>query len=716
MPRRMRQQDLDFDIHIDPACSSQVASLGSPSMDDEYHYDDIEESARQHFDDDDEDMSHADGGDNSSHHENENEDDVFSDNSPRSSMGSMSEGDPRKNARDGLRSPRISDIRQYEAEADFVPTVKGTPRPPFRSPSSVKAMQMSSPAPSVVGSGQPRPERRSALPTVSRLGSPSLSAQYSPKKTPPRFKKNDPPLVLLHVTLLPLRWSWGDVLDEAKTSELSDGIKTLREAWRQLQDTIGDTIQDRGVLLPHPQNDFEVMEERLLEALELPFKRRARILECGHYLGPSNEMPFADEHDSEDDDNDNYDDDREARAGEQKKETHWCSTCHCEIRVDALGAGKIYRVKVYASNGLLRAGAWEACWKEMERVDIELEPMMDAKLQDELVRLAARQDRVIHPKSRAGRRPLSSRVQDVEDEREDEDLDDPAIGEETMHEDLHAGEESFMAQDENTDRRETSYDTTSSERYREMYGEKSRQHSARTSMGSRPSMGFAPQDESFGEHKQQRRFHAGGFPEMVVNAFRALLDDKRNLAIILLSALTLAVALRGGANNRFYDDILAFQPVFTSSEAPTTVVTEETGEEGEVEVEVEVGVGVGAGGETELLFSPTSAVVEILFTPQVKTDGENPCAAMEPQTIEKWMTATVTEMTTVAQTEMPLADSEFYPDDDQGSLVDKAHAGETLTLGENFDEEGLHMDGEGEEEEEAGQSDWEWGTRFKFPW
>lgn len=643
-------------------------------MEDDYHYDDVEEPSRHRYDDDDT-MSHADGGDNSSHHD-EHEDDVFSDNSPRSSMGSMPEGDARKNSHDGLRSPRISDIQQYDGEVDYVPTAKGTPRPPFRSPSSVKAMQMSSPAPSVVGSGQPRSGRRSALPTVSRLGSPNLSAQYSPKKTPPRFKKNDPPLVLLHVTLLPLRWSWGDVLDEAKTSELSEGVKTLREAWRQLQDTIGDTIQDRGVLLPHPQNDFEVMEERLLEALELPFKRRARILECGHYLGPSNEMPFADEHESDDDDA--YDDDGSIRASAaQKKQTHWCSTCHCEIRFDALGAGKIYRVKVYASNGLLRAGAWEACWKEMERVDIELEPMLDAKLQDELVHLAARQDRAM-PKSRASRRNLSSRVQDVEDEREDEDIDDPVVGEETMH------EESFMAQD----------DTTASERYRDMFGGKS----ARTSMGSRPSMGFSAQDEGFGQSKPPRRFTAGSFPEMVVNAFKALLDDKRNLAILLLSALTLVVALRGGVNNTLYDDMVAFEPVLTDAETPTAVVPDEVveGVEGEGEVEVD------ADGE----MSPTSPVIEVLFTPQSQVDGENPCAAMEPQTVEKWMTATVTEMTTVTRTEMPHADAEFYPEDEDVA-ADGALKGETLTLGDGMDEE--------EMEQEQGQSHSQWGG-FRFPW
>lgn len=664
MPRQSRAQGPDFDIHNDPACSG-------PSMEDEYRYEDVDESVLHHSDDEEGDMSRVDGGDNSSHHD--NDDDVFSDNSPRSSMGSVSEDAPRKT------SPRISDIQQYETEADFVPTAKAAPRPPFRSASSVKTMQMNSPAPSVSG-GQPRSGRRSALPTVSRIGSPGSSQppQYSPKKTPPRLKKNDPPLVLLHVTLLPLRWPWGEVLDEAKTSELSEGVKTLREAWRELQDTIGDTIQDRGVLLPHPQNDFEVMEERLLEALELPFKQRARILECGHYLGPSNEMPFADEHDSDDDDA--FDEDGEMLPSNDKKPTHWCTTCSSEIPVDALGAGKIYRVKVYASNGLMRAGAWEACWKEMERVDIELEPMMDAKLQDELVHIAARQDRVIHSKSRAGRRPISSRIQDVEDEREDEDFDDH-VRDETMND----GDESFMAQDEKAHRRQTSYDTTSSGKYR--------QHSAKSSMGGRSSMGFAPQDESSG--KQQRRFKAGGFPDMVVSAFKTLLNDKRNLAILLLSALTVVVALRGGVGNPF-DDVISFQPVVGDFEVPTAVLREGEGEAIELEGEVEAGNG-------------TSPVDDVLFTPQVSVDGENPCPAVEPQTVEKWMTATVTKMTTVARTDMPFADAGFSLDGGEEAIVDEMLAGETLTLGENYDEDEEDM-------HEQGHSSWDWASPFKFSW
>ncbi|KAF4450132.1 hypothetical protein F53441_6689 [Fusarium austroafricanum] len=341
---------------------------------------------------------------NSSHHgsHHEHEDDVFSDRSPRSSMGSVSETDQRK-AQGAMnrmtRSPRVSGVSgisglsEYDRDdEDFIPTIRGNPRPVFRSPSSVKAMQMTSPPGSTIGS--PRSSRRAPL-SASRLGSPRFSEQYSPKKTPPRFKRSTPPLVLLHVTLLPLRWPWGDVLENADADDLSKECKAIRDAWRLLQDRMGDTTVERGILLPHPQNDYEVLEERLLDALELPMRRRARILECGHYLGPSNEMTIEDSEEGsseEDYDDEDYEKRRSSRHS-QRQPSHWCKTCKSDINYESLGREKVFRVKVYASNGLIRGGAWEACWKEMERVDVELEPLVDAVSQHELVSLEADQER-----------------------------------------------------------------------------------------------------------------------------------------------------------------------------------------------------------------------------------------------------------------------------------------------------------------------------------
>lgn len=283
----------------------------------------------------------------------------------------------------------LSRLSRYEKE-DFVPTSRNN-RPTFRSPSSVRAIQMSSPTPSVYAS----PKRPIGFPTTSRHGSPQVSGQFSPKgrSTPSRFKRPDPaPLVLLHVTLLPLRWGYGDVMNHFEAKKVppmvfsSEGIKNLRGAWRQLQDRLGDTVLERGILLPHPQNDYEILEERMLEALELPLRRRARILECGHYLGPSNVM--ANDDDIEDDFE--YGSDAEDSEPETKPEKrHWCKTCKGDIKYEELGSERMFRIKVYASNGLMSAGAWEACWKEMERVDIEVEPIIDSTIQNDLAKLSA---------------------------------------------------------------------------------------------------------------------------------------------------------------------------------------------------------------------------------------------------------------------------------------------------------------------------------------
>ncbi|EAQ84090.1 hypothetical protein CHGG_10494 [Chaetomium globosum CBS 148.51] len=387
-------------------------------------------------------ISSDDAGDSSSH--NERDDDVFSDRSARSSLYSLDQHDStdipsiktpqakesvsrrdsyassqlheHSSARTASNFSAISGLSQYDdPKLTFVPTHRET-RMPFRTPSEIRAMHMTSPTPSVFNGSSPsrssahkhhhhhQSPRNSGGPpsSISRLGSPTVSAQYSPKgrSTPPRFKsaRKEAPLVLLHVTLLPLRWVWGDVLNTldsvlqpaaakdgpamaaAASSPLfepSDPLKTLRDAWRELQDRVGDTVLERGILLPHPQNDYEVLEERLLEALELPLRRRARILECGHYVGPAN-VP-------EDGDSDD-----EGADGAEGK-THWCGTCCGEIRCEDLGVGRVFRIKVYASNGLMRAGAWEACWKEMERVDVEVEPIVDLAVQSELEKLAVLQ-------------------------------------------------------------------------------------------------------------------------------------------------------------------------------------------------------------------------------------------------------------------------------------------------------------------------------------
>ncbi|KIH90759.1 hypothetical protein SPBR_00094 [Sporothrix brasiliensis 5110] len=367
------------------------------------------------------------------------------------------------------------DEEEYKHDDEFVHhTIRGTPRAAFRTPSSVRAIQMSSPSPSVIYGVSPRSAARrrrlgtgSGLDDGQSMGSvgtySSLPGSPSKSQTPTRFKvfrKPEPaPLVLLHATLMPTRWVWSDVLrtlDEdmghnkndvslhdggdfaACSFEPSAALKRLHGAWCQLQEySLGtDTVAERGVLLPHPQNDYEVLEERLLEALELPVRRRARILECGHYLGPADDDD-EDEYEDEDegDESDGYYNDHKEEGEANKR--HWCTTCRSDIRYESLGAERVFRVKVYASNGLMAVGAWAACWSEMERVDVEIEPIVaDAALLRELNQLRSLQQKEALHKQEADAAAQAAMAENEIDEADmhgDDLLDEPDVHD--LHED-----------------------------------------------------------------------------------------------------------------------------------------------------------------------------------------------------------------------------------------------------------------------------------------
>ncbi|KAM0285815.1 hypothetical protein ACHAQH_001277 [Verticillium albo-atrum] len=534
-------------------------------------------------------------GDSSSHHEADSE--VFSDRSARSSLGSF-EGSLHNSVKnlisgqvvndddDDTRTEhsRISDFSHYEPR-EFKPTPRSTPRPAFRSTSDVRALQMSSPAPSVFG-GSPRSSKRPHMPTISRLGSPSVSAQYSPKgrTTPSRLKprKTTPPLVLLHATLLPLRWPWADVLESASSDVLSPEAKTLRDSWRRLHDRLDDTVCDRGVLLPHPQNDFEVLEERLLDALDLPLRRRARILECGHYLGPSNEMTLTEDLDSDEEDgSEGFS--RQSSALQRvslHEQTHWCNTCHHEIKFEPLGPGKIFRVKVYASNGLMKAGAWDACWKEMERVDVELEPIVEAGVQDELERLAIEQREAAEAAEREADEIAEREAAEAEEA-------EAALIESSMMENDYRGptalpplamaspipaispaeptppsSDTVSRHDQSEERR-----LRDEARMREIYGDMPQPavyqpQSPEPSPDSfiPPPTPVSPSEEAHARREARRDkapppLQNASLLELLLEAARVMLQDRKNVALVLLSLLVLFLAIKPPVRDdlRMYD-------------------------------------------------------------------------------------------------------------------------------------------------------------------
>ncbi|KAL2205996.1 hypothetical protein CC79DRAFT_1369433 [Sarocladium strictum] len=607
------------------------------------------------------------GADSSSHHE--DEDDVFSDHSPRDSVGSASDAaasdaDIRKmhenvTRRSRTRSPRmsgmsgVSGFSQYEEdEEDFIPTMRGTPRPAFRSPSSVKAIQMSSPPASVFGS--PRSSRRTPLPTVSRLGSPGVSAQYSPKKTPPRFRKTTPPLVLLHVTLLPLRWVWADVLDEATDSELSPDGKNLRDAWRQLQDRMGDTTCERGILLPHPQNDYEVLEERLLEALELPMRRRARILECGHYLGPANEMDILDDMSDEEFE----DEDANFVVHTPGGKTHWCTTCRCDIRFDALGADKVFRVKVYASNGLMKAGAWDTCWKEMERVDVEIEPLVELGVQHELSRLQAEQERRLDEEHAVELRRSIAEEQDyghpeehLEVEEEQSYLEEPPMPEEETVP-THPAEPGIPPPTPEEARR-----LRDEERLREIYGETPATHPGPDSPDPDFTPHASPASPSVGafERRQERTraaqaYKSASLPELLLESVRVLMQDRKNVVILVMGLLVAWLAMNTGATRTSSLDaardierlVERREAAVTTQEIPT-VVLEQTASVVEEPVQASV-----ESVEQPVEFVPDEGSLDPCSSSQ--TEAASVSVLREVVRVVETVTETAVETATVTQT------------------------------------------------------------------
>lgn len=296
-------------------------------------------------------------------------------------------------------------------------------RPPFRSPSSVRAIQLSSPSP--LASPRLRAdhkERKWGLPASIRVESKASSlcgsetdvdsileeklmmrqirAQRQKERdnylqtdghgrgTPlPQQHRTQTPLVLLHVSALP------STMPAYSLEQLeAHAPKYVVDNFHLLREKMSDVVLARGILIPHPGEEYDLLEERLLEALELC---TPRVLGCGHFR-------------SDTPDDDGFDDEvsiatatvllPEDSVQEPKPraicefahvdhssesfdfdDDDVCSTCTHTLRLPHRGAGhgkRRWEVKFYASNGLMRSGAWSAAWREMERVDVEITPWM----------------------------------------------------------------------------------------------------------------------------------------------------------------------------------------------------------------------------------------------------------------------------------------------------------------------------------------------------
>jgi hypothetical protein len=499
-------------------------------------------------------------GDSSSHHDGDIDDDIFSRNSGHSARSSLNSCHLSSDEMQGkqLTSPIMGEeaIQSSPGDADdtisrissYTPrdTTQVTPskvlaRPPFRTPSSVRAMQMSSPTPSLFSS--PRSTKR-YLPPVSRIGTPT-SFSSPTRRTPTRFKgKRENPLVLLQVTVIPLTWAYSHIIDHP---ELPTSLEGVKSNWELLQDKVNLSVLERGVLISHPKESYEVLEERILEALELPIRPRAMILKCGHYIGPDLSS----------------DEDDEMDEAYSVAENGTCTICAREIRMEdvELGRKRKFRVKIYASNGWMTAGAWAACWEQMERIEVEIEPLVESAFLSELKHFS-----VIAMKKFEAPPEDDGFADEQGDEADDFHAKDTTTEEEMSEEQrvaktMEQEEEQILTQREDEFRRKI----LEEERMQEIYGT------------SQPSRSSSPLHGNFA-HVQ----HGDSLLELLLAAFKVAMRDRKNVIICVLSILVLLLALRGGSTPHLHHETALIRDnifdgvVGSAVEPSTTLVGNET--------------------------------------------------------------------------------------------------------------------------------------------
>jgi hypothetical protein len=363
----------------------------------------------------------------------------------------------------------------------------------FRNPSSVRAMQMRDEEPFDSDLDTTPHHRRSGSRTSnfsrrSVNASPTKrSSRSTPQKTPsPSKLKKEFPLVLLHCSLLPPTLALKThITNEALMEEVLPDEYWRR--WKILQDKVGEDneVRTRGVLIPHPRDDYDVLEERLLESLEL---ERPRIRK-GHYMAGTTDIDSGLGTESErDTENESDLEGQTAVAGSKPPK---CADCGKRVPRE-VELDRKWEVKVYAANGLMRAGAWAAAWSEMEKVDVEVSVWMPE----------------------AVRRDVDARLKEL-----------GVFGIETVQ---HEHEDSFVETEE--ERRE-----------REIYGRPSHEQETIDGRSDERSQGHIPENTLFGHPEQ---LHPRS--DLQTLAFRYVcgaMQDRRNIFMTLLSMLVLFLAL-----------------------------------------------------------------------------------------------------------------------------------------------------------------------------
>jgi hypothetical protein len=187
----------------------------------------------------------------------------------------------------------------------------------------------------------------------------SNSSRMSDRTTGPGHT----PLVLLHVSILecPMPAYSREALERYAPKWVIDNYHLLHEK-------LGEAVLSRGVLIPHPGEEYDLLEERLLEALELC---SPRLLGCGHFYADS-DTDVEEEFRTTDEDSSESNKSRaicEYAHTEKPVITHGedirdvCETCEHPMRLPYRGVGhgtQRWDIRFFAANGLMRAGAWAA--------------------------------------------------------------------------------------------------------------------------------------------------------------------------------------------------------------------------------------------------------------------------------------------------------------------------------------------------------------------
>jgi hypothetical protein len=376
----------------------------------------------------------------------------------------------------------------------------------FRKPSSVRAMQMHTEDEADDDEFLTPPRRRAGMrsPGTSPL---KRSPYYSPKtsQSKPPVKK-EYPLVLLHCTLL------GPSLPVPGASE-PQNQKIVEEVlppqywkrWRRLRDKVGSgVLRDRGVLISHPEDLYDMLEERLLESLEL----QRPLLHRGHFIGheevdPGSEGEISDRGESETD-------------GEQGDE---CPDCGGRVLHHG-DTNRKWEIRVYAANGLMRAGAWAAAWKEMEKVDVEVGVWLPSDI----------------------RRALEKRLAEEHATRSTEHAHPTMLFNDAERLDI--------------DPRRLSVQTHS-----RTFSDAGSFRSSGHPVESQP-------DEKRPDLPQVNQEHEIALPTLLINYIRVLAGDRRNVALVFMSILVIFLALGSGSQTYRLHDVLHSIPHTDFAESP----------------------------------------------------------------------------------------------------------------------------------------------------